>query len=1127
MESQGVWGVTNAELESAVSAVDEAALLIPARIVRRVIKHDRNLPDAGLRVPHRKVYFLDRDAFFQIVDPSEVGIAGPADLPEQLILLARPEPEQLSTTTRPRVLMKYWRLLFHARVHLEIDRALASGRLTTATVRERVAQIGRIEFDEIRAVLRQENLLLPPVDDVTTFVEFMAVYLELRFFAPRLVSDYFPSIRDWSVIDRFADEDLDAARWFAVTRLSGCAEPHEQTVEDEETVFERRADPTAMNPQKQSDRMYCRLMKLADSAQVRGNDVRSAAMRWWAALRIGPKLARTAREQGRDDLRHLAQRFAAAVEVPQSDRETWAELLVELLPTATRGIWTNEARFLYDLQKACVDFEQGVFRLDVLRWMFHRGQSPLKRALPNQREVLVARHLRSAQTRLPTLRIAAASRIRLNQLLRDAVERCEHRLRNTFRPRLERALDDVGLRPANRPEAVARAKLIEEFLDRIVERGFVNMGDLRDVISSNNLKLRDITDWAELWSGDEALRADRVFARELEGVYRPGELYRRLPQWLSSAAFGTRYGRLLTRYAVIPFGGAYVMLEFFQHLLHKPLEWAGYGHINLRSAGVVGVVGCFIIMLYAPAFRAGCWEVLRAFGRLLADVFVTLPQRLARLPLVRDFLRTAAFRLLRQFVFKPLASTLILGGLFSLLLWRIIDWTSWGAVFLFANMLFNSRIGRAMDEWATDLAARYWHQLRLRIFVFTLQAVMEFFHEALEALEQVLYAVDEWLRFRTGETRAAILLKSVTGFFWYFINYVVRFVVTLLVEPQINPIKHFPVVTVSHKVILPMGPFFVALMVDNLGFGAAEANAVVWSTIWLIPGVFGYLVWELKENWRLYDANRPPNLKPVMVGHHGETIVRLLRSAFHSGTVPKTYARLRRADRKAFAVGAWDAPRKFHDRLHDIRERVERFVTREVVESLDRSVHCRELHLRLHEVGMGLNHLRISLAGDGAFAEPLTIELVEKAYWLTSRTTLPGWYDRLPPEQARSLRTALTGWQKMCGVELVLEDIEECFAPDVPTYDLCERGLLVWPDKNVDEPVLYDLRNNPEGSQLVSPTVPCAMPTLDRQRLVFAAAPIRWAQWVDFWDREGRRHGDTAATSPADRLRDWTSSRVG
>ena len=69
-----------------------------------------------------------------------------------------------------------------------------------------------------------------------------------------------------------------------------------------------------------------------------------------------------------------------------------------------------------------------------------------------------------------------------------------------------------------------------------------------------------------------------------------------------------------------------------------------------------------------------------------------------------------------------------------------------------------------------------------------------------------------------------------------------------------------------------------------------------------MPGIFGFLVWEFRENWRLYAANRPKGLRPVPLGPHGETMPRLLRPGFHSGTLPKRFAKLRRAERRA---GKW------------------------------------------------------------------------------------------------------------------------------------------------------------------------------------------------------------------------------
>ena len=91
--------------------------------------------------------------------------------------------------------------------------------------------------------------------------------------------------------------------------------------------------------------------------------------------------------------------------------------------------------------------------------------------------------------------------------------------------------------------------------------------------------------------------------------------------------------------------------------------------------------------------------------------------------------------------------------------------------------------------------------------------------------------------------------------------------------------------------------------------------------IWCIPGIFGFLVWELKENWRLYAANRPKGLQPMIIGSHGETMGRLLEPGFHSGTIPKLFAKLRRAERKARASGNWKAVRKH---LHGF-EHVEKY----------------------------------------------------------------------------------------------------------------------------------------------------------------------------------------------------------
>ena len=82
--------------------------------------------------------------------------------------------------------------------------------------------------------------------------------------------------------------------------------------------------------------------------------------------------------------------------------------------------------------------------------------------------------------------------------------------------------------------------------------------------------------------------------------------------------------------------------------------------------------------------------------------------------------------------------------------------------------------------------------------------IIEAFARLLEWVEKVFYAVDEWLRFREGQSRGMLAVKAVLGLIWGVIAYAARIYVNLLVEPQINPIKHFPVVTVAAKIMLPV-----------------------------------------------------------------------------------------------------------------------------------------------------------------------------------------------------------------------------------------------------------------------------------------------------------------------------------
>ncbi len=208
-----------------MTAADPAALLVPPRVLRRVIKRDAGLTGPGLQVPHRKSYVIGRDALLKIANRVDLGLRPDRDLPDTLFLFPLPDPAKLRAQPPGATLLKYWRLLFHARVHQAVSRSLGDGPAAEAVIRRRIRLIGQTEADEIRAVLRQENFLLHSHDTRSIYEEFVAVFLDLHCFDPQRLPAYFPAIGDLAAVYRILDADVHAAGLFAATRLAGAAEP--------------------------------------------------------------------------------------------------------------------------------------------------------------------------------------------------------------------------------------------------------------------------------------------------------------------------------------------------------------------------------------------------------------------------------------------------------------------------------------------------------------------------------------------------------------------------------------------------------------------------------------------------------------------------------------------------------------------------------------------------------------------------------------------------------------------------------------------------------------------------------------------------------------------------------------
>jgi hypothetical protein len=1132
--------MTLEELKEALLAADPAAVLVPGHLLARVIRQVHDLPAQVINVPHRNSCILDRAVLLRHVELDDLDLGPYRLLPSKVILLARPPLDRRNSLERETTLLKYWRRLFHASVHLCLERLAVEGRLGPAEVAARVEAIGTTEFEEARAVLDQEGYLFPHATARDVYVEFAAVYLEFRHFLPDLLPVYFPAIRDHRRVEEVLAQDLDAEALFERTRLAGAAGPAP------------RPDESADEP---SDACL-QLVREARRASRAGNNVRSAILRTRAAAIAPAALTLRLRAEVKADLEQLTDRLREALKLTAEEAAEWRKDLPALLDKTGEGQWSAEARLLYDLQNACVDHEREVYALDLVEWAMSAGKRPIKRPLSGQRVVRITKHLRSAAQRLASTRLSEADRQHLGRLLHEALRQNEERLRARFRPVLTETLNDVGLAATNVPEQAAFAKMVEELLDRITEVGFFTFSDLRDAISRNNLKLPDLADPAELVRGDPLLRLDRLLGSSpLDGVYRPSEIYLRLLQRLTAPNFGTRLGRMLTRYVTMPFGLALVILEGVDLILreghrlfggfYRPLfgpisvlaglylpapkgaEALGPTHLlaqafaapglapggaplgaaaqQLAAVGAMGqpealareaarpllplvapslwlLLGLLILGLIHSsglrrAFTGTGARLYRAGHRLLIE----WPLRLLPWPALRRFLKSWAFQLVYGLLLKPLP--------FYLLLWWLFrdheafaSWWSRGLIFLAIAALLNSRPGRGLEDAGSRGIVQSLTWLRAGLVDGLLRLIVQIFKGITDGLEYVLYTVDEWLRFRGGDSRLSMVVRIVLGVVWFPVSYVVRLYILVLIEPGFNPLKA-PISIVAAKFVYPIvlalhfqehiTPFLEPVV------GSFAAQALALTTLWLLPDAFGFLFWEMKENWKLYRANRPATLGPTAVGPYGETMLQLLKPGFHSGTLPKLFAQLRKAERAAHDTGAWRAARAVRERLGAVRESLRRFVERDVLALLHLSPEWQKKPLSVGDVALASNQVRVALRHADYPDTSLRLAIAEQEGRLVARVEEVGWLGRLTTPEARMLDWAVLGLYKLAGVDLVRGPVE---APPLP------GGV---------GSVLVEL---PEPGRPAERWA--AAPNGVAGPVPFRQVPLTWAEWVQGWRRD-------------------------
>jgi hypothetical protein len=1223
------------ELRRALTRADAAAFLVEPRVIRRVIRERYGFAKLSASIPHTESLIVAGADVRNLVHPDELGLTSFQNLPSICVLICEPDEGELEHWPMQELLARVWRRLFHA----QIDRILLEKMHSTirrADVQERINQIGQVEFDEAHFVLRSEQRLTNPESRIEAWREFVAVYLELKHFEPDLLPIWFPSIAGSPRLEATFAEDINAVEIFQRTQLYGATKPDltPNLVRDEARLQNTRRDWSLGIGIVPSDRSYLRSLRRRDRANERGNTVAAVVCAIRAVQRATSDDKRAAaHEKARADIRHLVDRLRRAIDFPESDTEAWQVSLWELATNSVHGFWNSEKRLLYDLQKVCLDHERVTYKVDLVKWIVSRGRRPLRRPLNSLREVMMARHLASSTARLVYVRLSGIERERLTGLLQRAAHLAEEQMRQRVRPVLHQTLRDVGLEPSGVPEQVAFDKLAEDSLDCIADRGYLNMGYLRDAISKNDLKLPDLRQMNELWRGDHLLRADDRLDLALDGVYRRGEFYLRWLQVISSIFFGTALGRFTTLFLVIPFGGSLVIVEGVRHIFHllqrkpaaakssslengsgeelasdpavesaqqesgtltdshsaiesaqatpaepdaaagienavarleatdtEPLdsntslvaEAAGsnpsetaaetslkgvpeaIGNTDTASGetgngtavievsaspddAVEQIVGRqvetiswvlligFLLMalIHVPEIRRRFFEGLSLGWTAIRTLLLDAPLKLLRLPIVQRIWRHRTFIRLRRYVLIPLVAAIIPV--------QVIPWiltgagTGWGwvvVVSVLMSIALNSRLGQDAQELSAEWVGNTWHKLRARVVIAILDWIIDVFRTLLNFVERFLYAVDEWLRFHSDESWLSIVAKAVTGVVWSFVSFLIRIYVNLLIEPTLHPVKHFPVVTVAHKMFLPLITVIGAEMLKFFSayLGVYLAGLITGFNIFFLPGIFGFLVWELKENWRLYQANRKPMLMPVVVGSHGETVARLLRPGFHSGTLPRLHRKLRRLEHQDASFKRFSARRAAREKLEHVESAVRKFVDRELIHLLELCPVWTRSGLKCGAIRAASNSFSIDLECAQLGDAPVRILFQEQSTWVAASVPEIGWLRYASADQVRSFQNALEGFYRKAGIDVIREQLQARFIHQHP-YDINSEGLAIWPNGDFSQEISVDLnRKGPVRAIPASEAAAAGINSMEREAVVFSESQTDWGHWRYLWN---------------------------
>lgn len=956
-----------------------AGVLAPMRILER-------METGGVawlgnrRILARGFLVVSRQDLWRKVEPEEVSVPPTRLLPDTVLLLLRPPEDEAKLLESPGLVQQAQTpgVISEEQERLEKKRAETLGKLTRRLVMARLeqvllergwgpeqalefaAQIPSCEMDEIRQVLARDGRCRHEAPVERVLLEFLPWFGMLSTLEPERLGAFFPGLAPQTA--RNLTDMLESR-----ARLG--------LIVQESLDREYPIHPGGLAADEEIDPYLEKHRRLAEEAESQGQWVTAALEQVRESRLCVGKRSENALARARANLRLLVESIGSPLGLNEAEVESFISALDPVLDKAEQGESREEAAFLRHLQAMRDGLANKAYALDVVEYAISLGVRPWKRQLHYLGLVQVSGRLKTLLGLLPVMRVPDQCRATLQRLLGQSSHHSEDQVRMLFHPLIDSALDDVGLIADNPLERVARRKIIQELIDRILDQGHITFYDLRDALSRNHLKMHDIRDPAEWLQGDPLLRLDRRLAAPLDGIYRPCPVYSRILERITSLGFGTGVGRWLVSKVIIPYGLA-ALLVVMGHALWEHFGGGGTNAItatgeaaqavaeavgesrgeslqktatnvalsvhtkpppsvmtpgNLLALGALGTV--FLLFTNHPVLRGAAWRTLCALGDAIHWLVHDLPEILPSHPLFLYGVRWP-LAILWHALIKPLAVVLFL-------FWLTGTEFHWTSPLLFAAWLgvavaLMSRQARVAEEWFAGVLREALLALRSGVLMRAVGVLNELFRMATRWFDTQMANVETLLRVRQRDNAGQLGGRALLSLLWFPLGWLGRFTFVVLIEPMLHPLK-LPISFLAAKVIYPfLYPFTTDVAIPALTpmMGALTAGLVMGVLVFLLPNAFGFFFWEFRENRGLYEANRPERPAPDGAGPHGETMAVLLEPGLHGGVLPALYTKLRNASLPATEGGTRAAQRACERKLDLLREGLGRFFRRNFLDVL-------------------------------------------------------------------------------------------------------------------------------------------------------------------------------------------------